>query len=390
MEQKIDSLLMDDYRRDLSPLLNTISCDNTQIVGVGATANEDLRHCLSQYKSLSSLTEVNTLSRHCQITHTSIKVSESVRLSSLASLVAAQSIKTIVFANTVSEAKSIANHPILVSRSRVLHGDLEQAERDKILNLFRTGGVDILVCTDIAARGIDVPGVKLVISYKPPVDALGYIHRAGRTGRAGSTGESILLYSKLEKDKVEEIEEVGSFKFGHKECPSKLSQREIALEAIVNESVSVGQNLSEKRLEHISELLVKRRPESVNVVVANCLIALLGNMVDISPPKKSILSGEMGYSPVLFVDPGKVVIKSRGDLTLFLNKLGLKVGLVAASDSGYVVDLLTSDAVRLCYETDMAAGVETVLVDKLPRLNVDETSRGRKYNGVLPWRRKKK
>jgi len=74
-----------------------------------------------------------------------------------------------------------------------LHGDLSQYQRDKSMNAFRTGRVDILVATDVAARGIDVPGVQLVVNYDFPEDPLIYFHRVGRTARAGSIGKSIAL-----------------------------------------------------------------------------------------------------------------------------------------------------------------------------------------------------
>ena len=74
-----------------------------------------------------------------------------------------------------------------------MHGDLGQGAREHALKAFRTGRIDVLVCTDVAARGIDVTGVTHVINYQCPDDAKTYIHRIGRTGRAGKTGIAITL-----------------------------------------------------------------------------------------------------------------------------------------------------------------------------------------------------
>lgn len=74
-----------------------------------------------------------------------------------------------------------------------LHGDLSQYQRDASMNAFRAGRVEILVATDVAARGIDVPGVQLVVNYDFPDDPLVYFHRVGRTARAGSPGKSISI-----------------------------------------------------------------------------------------------------------------------------------------------------------------------------------------------------
>ena len=74
-----------------------------------------------------------------------------------------------------------------------VHGDLGQGAREQALRAFRNGKVDVLVCTDVAARGIDVEGVTHVINYQSPEDEKTYLHRIGRTGRAGNTGIAITL-----------------------------------------------------------------------------------------------------------------------------------------------------------------------------------------------------
>lgn len=79
-----------------------------------------------------------------------------------------------------------------------IHGDLSQPQRERALNAFRKGRANILVATDVAARGIDVPGIKLVINYDFPDEPLMYFHRVGRTARAGNDGKSISLVTKYD------------------------------------------------------------------------------------------------------------------------------------------------------------------------------------------------
>ena len=74
-----------------------------------------------------------------------------------------------------------------------MHGDLNQGAREKALKAFRTGDIDVLVATDVAARGIDIDDVTHVINYQIPEDDQAYVHRIGRTGRAGKTGVAITL-----------------------------------------------------------------------------------------------------------------------------------------------------------------------------------------------------
>jgi ATP-dependent RNA helicase DeaD len=100
----------------------------------------------------------------------------------------------MVFCRTKSGAHRLARE--LEKRyfnATPLHGDLTQYQRDKSMNAFRTGRADILVATDVAARGIDVPGVQLVVNYDFPDDPLIYFHRVGRTARAGANGKSVAL-----------------------------------------------------------------------------------------------------------------------------------------------------------------------------------------------------
>ncbi|WP_152360767.1 DEAD/DEAH box helicase [Microlunatus speluncae] len=100
--------------------------------------------------------------------------------------------RVMIFSRTKRSAQRIADD--LVDRgfaARPIHGDLSQIAREKALKQFRSGGVDVLVATDVAARGIDVEGVSHVINYECPDDDKTYIHRIGRTGRAGATGVAI-------------------------------------------------------------------------------------------------------------------------------------------------------------------------------------------------------
>lgn len=87
-----------------------------------------------------------------------------------------------------------------------LHGDLSQAKREQVMKRFRDGEIQLLIATDVAARGLDVEGVTHVFNYDIPLDAESYIHRIGRTGRAGTKGLAITFYSSADKPTLEMIE----------------------------------------------------------------------------------------------------------------------------------------------------------------------------------------
>jgi superfamily II DNA/RNA helicase len=101
---------------------------------------------------------------------------------------------TMIFTRTKRTAQKVADE--LAERGfavGAVHGDLGQVAREKALKAFRTGGIDVLVATDVAARGIDVDDVTHVINYQIPEDEQAYVHRIGRTGRAGKTGVAVTL-----------------------------------------------------------------------------------------------------------------------------------------------------------------------------------------------------
>ncbi|MDR2005847.1 MAG: DEAD/DEAH box helicase [Acidaminococcales bacterium] len=95
----------------------------------------------------------------------------------------------------------------------VLRGDLSQTKRLKVLRDFRRARIQVLVATDLAARGLDVEGVSHVISYDPPPDRQQYVHRAGRTGRAGAAGMAVTIYTPEELRKIDNLEKKLGFKF---------------------------------------------------------------------------------------------------------------------------------------------------------------------------------
>lgn len=98
----------------------------------------------------------------------------------------------------------------LVTDCQVLHGDIVQAQREITLESFKKNRFSVLVATDVAARGLDIENIDLVVQLKPPLDTETYIHRSGRTGRAGKHGICITMYSKYQLPRLRALErEIG-------------------------------------------------------------------------------------------------------------------------------------------------------------------------------------
>ncbi|KAL0718979.1 hypothetical protein Bca4012_068302 [Brassica carinata] len=119
--------------------------------------------------------------------------------------------KCIVFTQTKRDADRLSYGLARTFKCEALHGDISQSQRERTLAGFRDGHFNILVATDVAARGLDVPNVDLVIHYELPNNTETFVHRTGRTGRAGKKGSAILIYSQGQSRAVKIIErEVGS------------------------------------------------------------------------------------------------------------------------------------------------------------------------------------
>lgn len=130
-------------------------------------------------------------------------------------------IYSIVFCRTRAETKEVAEWLIKDGYSAdALHGDLSQAQRDHVMNRFRLKNLQMLVATDVAARGLDVNDLTHVINYNLPDDIEAYTHRSGRTGRAGKTGVSIAIVHLREKYRIKDIERKINKSFEKAEIPT--------------------------------------------------------------------------------------------------------------------------------------------------------------------------
>ena len=123
-----------------------------------------------------------------------------------------------------------------------LHGDLSQNQRDTVMNLFRSGRINILIATDVAARGIDVSGVEAVFNFDIPEDIEYYVHRIGRTGRAGRSGKSFTLVGGREMYKLREIEKVCHTKIEERRVPSAKEITRVKSQKVFAEVIDIIEN----------------------------------------------------------------------------------------------------------------------------------------------------
>src|SRR5512147_1321502 len=180
----------------------------------------------------------------------------------------------LIFARTRAETASLANE--LVVRgipAEAIHGDLDQNARERVLGRFRANQLKVLVATDVAARGLDIDDISHVFNYHLPDDAEVYVHRIGRTGRAGKTGIAITLLSPREKRRLREVEALTKQPITKMELPTTteiLKHRENKV--IESLKVWLGRGRYKRELEMVQEL-IEAGHDPLNIAAAAIKIA---------------------------------------------------------------------------------------------------------------------
>lgn len=208
----------------------------------------------------------------------------------------------IIFCRTRRETQEIADKLIQDGyNADSLHGDLSQAQRDYVMQKFRIKNIQLLVATDVAARGLDVDSLTHVINYGLPDDIESYTHRSGRTGRAGKTGISMAIIHVKEKGKIREIEkiinkkfEVGEIPSGHEICEKQLLNFVDRLEKVKVNEEEIGPLLPSvyRKLDWLEKEDIIKRAVSLEF---NRIIDYYRDAQDIETPSSYSSRDEKSY-----------------------------------------------------------------------------------------------
>jgi ATP-dependent RNA helicase DeaD len=202
-------------------------------------------------------------------------VHESDKTNALTRLFEIEPIKSaLIFARTRAETATLANE--LVVRgipAEAIHGDLDQNARERVLGRFRANQLKVLVATDVAARGLDIDDISHVFNYHLPDDAEVYIHRIGRTGRAGKTGVAITLLSPKEKRRMREVEFLTKQQVMKAELPTVSEiHRHRENEVVETMKIWLGRGRYKRELEMVQEL-IEAGHDPLNIAAAALKIA---------------------------------------------------------------------------------------------------------------------
>lgn len=227
----------------------------------------------------------------------------------------------IVFCRTKAETQEVADNLIKDGyNADALHGDLSQAQRDLVMKRFRSRTLQLLVATDVAARGIDVNNVTHVINYNLPEEAENYTHRSGRTGRAGKTGIAIAIVTPREAGKIRDIERIIQNTFTKANVPDGVAVCEKQLFHLVNKlhTVEVKDEEIENYLPKIyDELKDLSKEELIKRFISeefNRFYAYYQNSQDLNISE----SGNNGKTTRFFVNMGQLDGFNRNSIKDFL------------------------------------------------------------------------
>lgn len=184
---------------------------NHQTVLFSATLFPEVKKLAERYASdYHEITIGNPTKVANTVEHVAVELNERDKLSALKYLIRNSSGKVIVFFNSINSTSNITAKLTRTGMKDVdcLHSKIKQAYREAIIRDYRSGEIRVLLASDIASRGIDIPNVNLVINYDVPYAPEEYIHRVGRTGRGGNSGMAISFLSRHDQEKIEAIEDL--------------------------------------------------------------------------------------------------------------------------------------------------------------------------------------
>ncbi len=390
-----DEMLNMGFKEELDDILENTPEDK-QVLLFSATMNKQVRRIASNYmKKPDDISAGDKNKGADNVQHFFYMVHEKDRYQALRRIADVNpEIHGIVFCRTRRETQQIADKLIQDHYSaEPIHGDISQSQRTLVMDRFRDKKIQLLVATDVAARGIDVSGLTHVINYNLPEKVESYVHRSGRTGRAKNSGISLVIVNMREKYKIKMLERAIGKNFEQGRIPTGEDVCERQLFSLVDKVCKVEVNESQigKYLASINKKFEDMdRDELIKRFVSeefNRFLDHYQNSVD--------LNSRVGDRDDKFVDSGILFARFKvnigtdtglnvKDLLTFINEYkglrGVEIGNVKLRNSHTIfeVDQKAKDVVMECFEGVDMDGTEVKIICEETGVRSSRNSGGRR------------
>lgn len=252
--------------------------------------------------------------------------------------------KCVIFCNTKSKVDELSDLlRVNGYKADGLHGDMNQNQREKIMRKLKSGDTNILIATDVAARGIDVDGLELVINYDVPQEVEYYVHRIGRTGRKGNTGVAVTFTTSRGRKKLEELERYLKTKFKLTNLPddSKLqNKRNLAIQKSIQDVIDSNRfQFSEVYNELIEFNGIEKVTKALFTMFVNKTVKKAEKESSDFENRQENRSNRRDRNDRFKKDSGKPITVSEGNVKLFVN-----IGKLDKIEKKDIIDLLSNKA----------------------------------------------
>lgn len=300
-----DEMLNMGFEEDIETILKEVP-SGRQTVLFSATMNKRILGITKKYlkepKNIKIKVKELTVDRIEQI---SLEVKQAMKDDTVMRLIDLNNpTKAVVFCNTKRKVDDLIEK--LKSngyKAESLHGDIKQAQRDRIMKRFKTGEFQILVATDVVARGIDVDELELVINYDIPQEEEYYVHRIGRTGRNGNIGKAYTFVVGKEKSKIYSIQKYANTKILSGKIPTIEQINKVKNQKMIDDIQEIIDKNKNEESEINNEILEKLLQKNDIKIVAKALLSLITNKKE--NKDKQNFNFKPGEEIKLFLNVGK-------------------------------------------------------------------------------------
>lgn len=284
-----DVMLNMGFRDDIELILQSVPKER-QTVFFSATMPRPIRELIEKYAREPQNVKIEQKAMTVPtVEQVYYEVDRRFKIELLTRLIDVHDLKLgIIFCNTKRMVDDLVDHLEAAGyQADRLHGDMTQAMRDRVMNKFRKSGLEFLVATDVAARGIDVDDVEVVFNYDLPYDGEDYVHRIGRTGRAGRSGRAISFVSGRELFQIRVIERYTNTRIHRARIPTEAEVEEARENVFLGKLRVALQSGEFKSQEHLVERLLEEGFSSTDIASACVTLLQTGEAAATKPNTES-------------------------------------------------------------------------------------------------------